>query len=94
MISWLWRHENIELSLFAVAALTVQFALITSCDDVAKFNEEDLAAYDLYPNFGIVRRIAWSKTVREERPAASVDGGNGFPVLCAVEPWPMDGVQP
>lgn len=66
---WFWNHPNQAIGLFAAAALTVQFALITRGDDVSKFNIHDLGAYERYPLIAILGRIVWSKNVREERDA-------------------------
>ncbi len=64
-----WRIPNRELGLVGAAASTFQLSMIGRQDDIAKFREADLQPYSLYPNYGVVGRLPWSKNVTEERDA-------------------------
>ena len=53
----------------SAAASTFQLAMIGRQDDTAKFWEADLQPYSLYPKYGVVGRLPWSKNVTDERDA-------------------------
>ena len=64
-----WHIPNRELGLVGAAASTFQLAMIGHQDDTAKFREADLQPYSLYPKYGVVGRLPWSKNVTDERDA-------------------------
>ena len=66
VIETYWRIPNRELGLVGAAASAFQLSMIGRQDDIAKFREADLQPYLLYPNYGVVGRLPWSKNVTEE----------------------------
>ena len=56
-----WGIPNRELGLIGAAASTFQLSMIG--------RQDDIALYLLYPNYGVVGRLPWSKNVTEERDA-------------------------
>jgi hypothetical protein len=75
-----WTLSNRELGLLRAAASTFQLSMIARVDDTAKFREADLAAYPLFPEFGVIAKLPWSKNVFDERDAP--------PQVCLV-PWTL-----
>jgi hypothetical protein len=64
-----WKVDNKELALCGAAFFSTQLSMIGRVDDTAKFREEDLQAYEPYPDYGITARFPWSKNVSDERDA-------------------------
>jgi hypothetical protein len=57
------------MGLCGAAEASFQLNMIGRGDDCAKWRSPDLRQYDLYPNYGYLARMCWSKNVREERDA-------------------------
>ena len=62
-----WCIPNRELGHVGAAAFTFHSAMIGCHDNTAKFREVDLQPYTLYPNYGVVGGLLWSKNVTDER---------------------------
>jgi len=45
-----WKLDNKELALCGAAFFSMQLSMIGRVDDTAKFREEDLQAYEPYPD--------------------------------------------
>ncbi len=61
-----WTLSNRELGRLGAAASTFQLSMIARVDDTAKFREADLAAYPLFPEFGVIAKLPWSNNVYDE----------------------------
>ena len=64
-----WKIDNKELDLCGAAFSSTQLSMIGRVDDMAKFREDDLKAYEPYPDYGITARFLWSKNVTDKRDA-------------------------
>ena len=64
-----WALSNKELSVLGAAVSTFQLSMIARVDDTAKIRETDLAAYPLFPEFGVIAKLPWSKSVYDEHDA-------------------------
>ena len=69
LIEAYWWNPNKQIGLCGAAEASFQLNMIGRGDDCAKWRTPDLRPYDLFPNFGYLARMCWSKNVREERDA-------------------------
>ena len=51
------------------AASTFQVSMIGHQNDSSKFRETDLQCYTVYPNYGAIGQLPWSKHVTDEKGA-------------------------
>ena len=58
-----------QMGLCGAAEASFQLNMIGRWDDCIKWRSPDLRQYDLFPNYGYLARMCWSKYVREERDA-------------------------
>ena len=57
------------MGLCGATEASFQLNMIGQGDVCAKWRSPDLRQYDLFPNYGYLARMCWSKNVREERDA-------------------------
>ena len=64
-----WWIPSRELGLVGAAASTFQLSTIAGQEDTSKFREADLQPYALYPYYGVIHQLPWSKNITDERDA-------------------------
>jgi len=64
------RFDDVEEACFLVAYFRFQYNMIARVDDTAKFRSPDLLKpFHQYPEYGVIVKLCWSKTVMKERDA-------------------------